>query len=354
MKKHVSILLAAALCLLVGCSNNSPIPDGAESAKTTSKEPASSAVTVKKDQNYNPLTGEYNLKDRAVGKRPMSVMVNNIKKAWPQYGLGSADLCYEVVVEGGITRILAVFSDYQGVPKTGSVRSVRHYFTDLSAPLNTLFVHWGGSKEGYNAIKNRGIDNIDGMTYSKTAFIRDEKLKKSKGQEFSNFLTSETIQKGLNKKKYNTSGKPNPGFQFDEKGGIKGETAATNITVKFSGYVSANFVYDAASNTYSKSEFGKPQTDANTNKQIAVNNVFVLYTDIHKLREDTILMDVDFTGGTGYYFTNGTKIDLLWSKGQYNKPFHFTKKDGSELKVNPGKSWVCIVSDGQKSNTTMK
>lgn len=96
------MLVAAVLLVMsaAGCGEN-PVPSGTDSNTANNSsvtEDASSETPVKKDENLNPLTGEYNLKDRAVGKRPVSVMVNNIKKAWPQYGLSSADICYEIVV----------------------------------------------------------------------------------------------------------------------------------------------------------------------------------------------------------------------------------------------------------------
>lgn len=367
MKKVFGLFFAVIMLSLAGCGEGSPIPDGVTSKSENSSASASvsSEQAAKKDQNRNPLTGEYNLKDRAVGKRPVSVMVNNIKKAWPQYGLGSADICYEIVVEGGITRIMAVFADYQSMPKVGSVRSVRHYFTDCSYPLNTLFVHWGGSDPGYNAIKVRGINNIDGMSLYNTAFLRDNQLKNQKGQEFSNFTSGELVQKGIDKKKYDVNGKTDPGFKFSPDGNIKGDAAAAAVTVKFSGYATAYFDYDAQSGKYLKSEaltsksnkldYKEKQIDQNNGKQIAVDNVFVLFADIHLYQGSDKLMDVEYNkGGSGYYISGGTRTDIKWSKASYKSPFQFKKSDGGELLVNPGKSWVCIVSDDMISGTAMK
>ena len=170
MKRVFSLSLAAALMisLLSGCSSKSPVPGGDAASGADSSVVSANASSEARgaDQNYNPLTGEFNLKDRAVGKRPISVMVNNIKKAWPQNGLNAADICYEMVTEGGITRIMAVFSDVASVPKVGSVRSARHQFTDCSIPLNTIFVHIGGSEPGYAALSERKIDHIDGIYFS--------------------------------------------------------------------------------------------------------------------------------------------------------------------------------------------
>lgn len=368
MKRMISVLLSAVLLSVVlsGCGNDNPVPgDESGSSSQSAQQSVSSEEAPKPDSNLNPLTGEYNLKDRAVGKRPVSVVVNNIKKAWPQYGLTSADLCYEMVTEGGITRILAVFADYQSMPKVGSVRSVRHQFTDCSVPLDTIFVHFGGSKPGYAALEERGVTHIDGLSYF-SAFERDEALKKQKGQEYSNFTNAELIQKAIDKKGIKTDGKSDPGFSFSTNGAIKGSDPAINITVPFSSYATAYFDYDEASGKYLKSEklgsgsSKEKQIDQNNGKQIAVTNVFVLYADVHKYNKPDFAnnsnwTDVDFSkGGSGYYISGGTKTDFTWSKSNYANPFRFTKADGSELLVNPGNSWVCITSDGEKSDTVIK
>ncbi len=368
MKRVISLLMSAILlsALLSGCGDESPVPDGGES--TASNGSAGSNVSSeapKPDSNLNPLTGEYNLKDRAVGKRPVSVVVNNIKQAWPQYGLTSADLCYEMVTEGGITRILAVFADYQSMPKVGSVRSARHQFTDCSIPLDTIFVHIGGSKPGYAALEDRDVTHIDGINYF-SAFMRDEQIKKQKGQEHSNFTSGELVAKAIEKKGIKTDGKSDPGFSFSTNGEVKGSDTAINVTVPFSGYATAYFDYDEASGKYLKSEklgsgsSKQKQIDQNNNQQIAVTNVFVLYADVHKYDDPQFVntsnwTDIDFSkGGSGYYISGGTKTDFTWSKSNYANPFRFTKADGTELLVNPGNSWVCITSESEKSDTVIK
>jgi hypothetical protein len=106
-------------------------------------------------QFVSPLTG-LAIPEEDVGKRPVAVMLNNLKAAMPQYGVSSADIIYEVPAEGGITRMLAVFQSMEGVGRIGSVRSARPYFLDLAQGLDAIFLHAGGSEQAYSDIKTRG------------------------------------------------------------------------------------------------------------------------------------------------------------------------------------------------------
>ena len=120
-------------------------------------------------------------------------MVNNIDAAIPHRGLSKADVLYEVVVEGGITRMMAVFADPDDIPYTGPVRSVRHYYTDFACPYDPIFVHFGGSAPGKAAVANRGLDNVDGLIYGTTIFYKDAERAQNRGVEHSYFIDSAGI-----------------------------------------------------------------------------------------------------------------------------------------------------------------
>lgn len=350
MKTPLKLCLAAlsAALLLTGCSSVSPDESssgGTAPVSSAAQQPVSSASP---QGNFNPLTGEHNLPDAAVGKRPVSIMVSNIKKALPQYGLSKADICYEVLAEGGITRIMAVFSDYQNIPTVGPVRSVRDYFVDLAAPHNTIFAHFGGSPKGYEVIKSRDIDNIDGITLL-SAFQQDKQLAASKGREHSFFMTASTLKKGLDKKKYTTSGETPAAFKFADSpaNATMGSETAGTIKVPYSGYCTATFDYDAATGKYKKEEFGAKHMDAGAGKQIAVQNVIVVKTSCTPVPGDKSgRIQVALSSGSGYYFTGGKATPINWKKGSYQKPFVFTDKSGNEISVAPGQTWVSVVSSG--------
>ena len=104
----------------------------------------------------NPLTGEGLMEDIS-GKRPIAVMFNNLEKALPQLGVGQADVIYEIVAEGGITRMMGLFQDIQGAGDLGSIRSARDYYVNLAYGHDAIYVHAGGSPQAYDAIQNWGV-----------------------------------------------------------------------------------------------------------------------------------------------------------------------------------------------------
>ena len=338
MKKSVFVMIMcfALLCSsFAGCSKKiAPAP----------AESSSQADTKRGAQN--PITGEYTLSDKAVNTRPCAIMVSNIKVALPQHGIGSADMCYEVLAEGGITRIMAVFADKDKIPKIGPVRSVRDYYVDLAEGINAVLVHFGGSPKGYEVIKSYGTDDIDGMTAS-SAFTQDKSLAAAKGREHSFFTNSKLLKPVAKSKGYKSKTSAYTMFDFvpeDSSADMSDGVPAKSVSVSFSGYCTATFNYNKKSKKYLKGEFDEKQIDNNTKKQIAVKNVFVLKTSVSAIAGDKHgRIKVDLSSGSGKYISNGKMIDIKWKKGKHGDMLKYYTKDGEELKINRGKSWVCII-----------
>ena len=143
----------------------------------------------------NPLTG-LPIEPEEMAKRPVAVMLNNIKKAQPQIGISQADVIYEVPAEGGITRMLAVYQSLEGVGNLGSIRSARSYYLELALGLDAVYVHAGGSPGAYRDIPAWGVDNLDGVRGDEDAkiFWRDQERRKTKGYEHSLLTSGENIQ----------------------------------------------------------------------------------------------------------------------------------------------------------------
>lgn len=146
----------------------------------------------------NPLTGEGCEVDVGA-RRPIAVMLNNLKKALPQVGVSQADVIYEILAEGGITRMWAVFQDVAGAERS-----------ERSAPPGTtmppayghrclVYLHAGGSPQAYEFIKSRGVTALDCVNgpYEGTLFWRDQERRRSAGLEHSVLTSSETIQELL-------------------------------------------------------------------------------------------------------------------------------------------------------------
>ena len=178
-KKILAGILAASMLLLSACADSaSSISDAEPSAQTTqsaNSDPttAQEPVTDPVATGVNPLTGETGYNNAAVGKRPVAVMINNLKGALPQYGIAAADIIYEVPVEGGITRMMAVYADYTAMPDVCSVRSCRYYYPILAYGMDAIYCHWGADQTiATDTLKRLGIDHIDGGNNGNGVFFR--------------------------------------------------------------------------------------------------------------------------------------------------------------------------------------
>lgn len=340
--------MTAMLSILSGCKSietNVSVDPSSESSQVSSE-----VEETLPDQNLNPLTGRYDLKDSLVNKRPISIMINNAHKSWPQKSISAADIIYELPVEGGMSRLMAVYADYTKAETFGSVRSVRHDFVELSMPLNTVFIHWGGSPSGYDALRNYGIDDIDGMVYANTYFYTDKTLQKP--IEHCRFMTKQNITDAIANLKIPSDTSLQPAYRFHtgEEPLAFSDTEAGKASVRFSGSLTVDYQYDPASGKYQKSEYGEVTPDGNTGEPVLIDNVFILYSRVD-LMADGVHKDIHLTNGTGYYLTKGTKTKINWSKGNPDDPMKYTLESGEELTVNPGNSWVLFAPNEAESGT---
>lgn len=300
----------------------------------------------------NPITGVQNMDKANEGKRPLAIMISNIKKATPQFGITECDMYYEIEAEGGITRIMGIFADVSEIPSiVGPVRSAREYYVDLAIGYNAVFAHYGTSTTAQNRISKYDVDNLDGMFLSKT-FWRDAERKKTAGSVHSAVTSGEKLAAAITSKKYSATGSIGNFFQFYHQNNFTqdGSLPGTTVSAKFSGSTTAVFDYNAQDRLYYKSQFGAPHVD-DDGKQIAVTNVIVLYTNI-KVVDDEGHLSVALSKGKGYYFSGGVGKEITWSKGAVTNPIRYYNTDGSELTVNAGKTYVCIVrSEGAITNS---
>ena len=139
--------------------------------------------------NENLLTGLGDLSEGAIGKRPVAVMVNNVEKAMPQYGVGQADLIFEIPVEGDATRFMAMYGDYTKVPKVCPIRSCRYYFPALSQGFDAFYVNWGIDDTIAEYLEALDLDQIEGITNTGGLFGRDQdKLNQGYALEHTGFF----------------------------------------------------------------------------------------------------------------------------------------------------------------------
>ena len=187
----------------------------------------------------NPLTGEGCEVDVGA-RRPIAVMLNNLKKALPQVGVSQADVIYEILAEGGITRMMAVFQDVAGAGEIGTVRSARDYYASLAYGHDAVYLHAGGSPQAYEFIKSRGVTALDCVNgpYEGTLFWRDKERRKSMGMEHSVLTSGPTITELMPTYSYRLEHKE--GYQYPVSFLAEGEKAqgapGNRVSVEFSTY----------------------------------------------------------------------------------------------------------------------
>lgn len=285
--------------------------------------------------------------EQAEIRRPVAVMINNIKKALPQYGISNAGIVFEALAEGGITRLLAVFDDISEIEQIGTIRSARPYYLDFAQSVDAVYVHIGGSPEAYSEIKSRKMDSYDLIEGKyNSMYWRDKERIKTSGYEHSVFTSGAKIMDRIEQDNVRMTRSPDygPAFNFSEDAVYEGSDA-TKIEAKFSSYKTGTYTYDKANGLYRIGQYGTSHTDALYGTQLAFKNIFILRMNSYVIKGDTAgRLRFDSVGnGTGKYFVNGTTTDITWKRASKSAPFKFHTADGAELNVVPGDNYVAIV-----------
>ena len=281
--------------------------------------------------------------------RPYAVMINNHSTARKYHaGLQDAYIVYEFIVEGGITRFLALFRDVN-VEKIGSVRSARHYFLDYALENDAIYVHWGWSPQAESDIKKLKINNINGLTYEGTYFYRDKELKNLKvSTEHTGFTNTEMLDTAAKKLKYNRDMNKELllNYSVDDINLNNKENAilANNVVIKYSNGFKSSYVYDKENMVYKRFVNDKEHTDYGTKKQYTFKNIITYQVKNYTIKGDTSgRQEFENIGsGTGYYITNGYAVKINWKKESRSSQTKYTYEDGTEINVNDGNTFIQI------------
>lgn len=343
IKKISALLICLLLLSATGCGKNE------DTLSVDKPESSAPQVTETVNLEVNPLTGLKDTSAEKLGDRPVAVTVNNIKTAQPvQTGLNKADIIYETEVEGGITRLLALYQNPEKAGRIGTVRSARYVFIDLAMGHNAIYIHHG--MDYFHALKH--LNDVDRMEL--TVNNGGKRVSNGLATEHTLYADGEKMWNNIKKKGINTKAASNAAWQSfaDESESLTLGNSASSVTVPFNSNVKSTFTYDASTGRYTRSFNGTVRKDYVTGEAVTIKNVFVLYTTIRNYSctgEDTYgHREVLLNSGDGYYCVNGTYTPIKWSKGAASSSVKFTNTDGSELKVNAGNSWVCI-ADKNKS-----
>ncbi len=311
----------------------------------------------------NPLTGlatEKNL----IGNRPVAIMINNIREAMPQIGISSADIIYECTAEGGVTRLMMVVQDYEGLSVVGSVRSAREYFLDFAQNHDAIYVHAGGSTvpwaDAYAEIKNRGINNLDGVNmYLPYTFYRDADRLLTMSPEHCLMTSGSGIAAGIAQLAYRTaiSDKLDSFLKFGSTSNqTSGGTAALHVHIPVTSYQTVDYLYDEATSRYYRYQFdGQKHIDGATNEQLSFDNLLVVFCSMHRFENDDYnRMYVETLGeGSGYYIADGKCINITWKKSSHESPIVYYDEAGNVLTLKAGKTMVNVCDSNTKSYVSM-
>lgn len=356
--KRIALLFTALILVFSACSKDeqeaaSPTPlytaDIPSIGEATVPPESTQEPTATPMPYENGLTGIRSETDLSA-KRPFAIMINNISVAQPQCAIASADIIYEVLAEGGITRMMAVFSDIEGIGAIGSMRSARSYYIDLATAYNAIFVHAGGSDQAYSDISVKGINNIDGVRgmYGGEIFYRDPN-RMSGGYEHSLFTTSDLILEYLPKFGYATEhsgGSFDYGLDFTEDAAPEDGYSAQSVDVSFDGHKTSYFTYDSEKGVYCMQQYGSDYIDGNTNEVLGFENVLVLYAKSSTMDEYGRLSVVTTGMGQGHFINGGKAEDINWSRVGSDECFNYSNANGTPLELGVGKTYICIVPTG--------
>lgn len=321
------------------------------------KKNASDTPNDNQNQNNNvtePEKPKLKIMDLDSKSRSYAVMINNHSQARAHHaGLQDAYLIYEIIVEGGLTRYMALFKD-QETAKIGSIRSSRHYFLDYAMENDAIYVHWGWSPQAQGDISTYKINNINGLTGEGTYFYRDKTLKVSR--EHTGFTTMEMLKKAAKKYGYRTTSDVTPllNYQIEELNAddFNDKIPANTVTIKYSSSITDKYVYDTENKVYKRYVNNKEHIDDITKKQYTFKNIITYQVSNSTISgDDKGRQTLNNIGkGTGYYISDGYAIKIKWEKTARDSKTVYTYLDGTPLKVNDGNTFIQI----QPKNQTLK
>lgn len=329
MKKTLILLMLLGMLAFAGCGKSSE-----QEITTNQPEPEKTVNFLTGfEGNYNP------------GARPVAVTVNNLEASLPQYGIGGADIIMEFPVEGGITRLMALYSDYKSMPDICSVRSCRYYFPVFACGFDAVYFCFGSNEALANPTLERlGIDYIDGNTQSDSlVFERDSERLESYSSEHTVYLKGRNMEQIFEKYEFSVERDKAMGktaFDFaDER--LSFTLPCTEVTAEFSSSYYSDFYYNAEIGEYLKSHNGQAHADQKSGEQLSFTNVLLLEAETTHYN-GTGLIEFDWHGGHGFYATMGTVREIMWQKQSENELLRFFDTEGNPLELNRGKSYIGV------------
>ena len=333
-KGGVKILIAILVILIIvaGGVLAYKIMQDKNNTETISGEEKQEAVAVEEEKTVQIFSGN---------DRPFAVMIDNHSDAWPQAGLNQAYMVYEIIVEGGETRLMALFKGVD-LDKIGPVRSARHYFIDYAMENDAIYVHFGQSPQAQSDIKKYSIDDINGIAEDGTTFWRV----KDKAAPHNAVTNTEKLLESAKSKNYRTTSTEKSVLKYvvDEVNLEEG-LAADKVIIPHSDLQTVTYEYDKENKVYVRHARGEEQTDWDTDELITTKNIIITFCNNYTLSDSENKGRQGLKNiGTfdGYYITNGRAIQIQCIKNARDEKTIYQDMNGKEIEVNDGNTFVNI------------
>lgn len=318
-KKHVHKIAAVSFILLAAV--------GVRSAILKKKIPITPTNTVASTTVTSEGYGQV--------ARPIAAMLDNDPLARPHSGIAEASLVFESPVEGGVTRLLAIWDGSTKLPSIGPTRSVRVYFSHWAAEVDAFLAHVGGSAAGLEELRDNRIAHVDGDAAPKYFWRTDKRKRPHNMYTSSDFIGDAAANYGL---ATSTSFRSWP---YKNEAGTK-QRGTISPQIAYGGPYSVRWSYDAQNNWYNRYVAGELGKDAE-GKAVRAKNIVAIITDI-KVIDEVGRLDIRTLGrGKGIFFVDGNALPITWEKAGKKDRLRFFDEKNQEVKLNRGTTWVEVV-----------
>lgn len=291
-------------------------------------------VEEKKESQIKIFSGE---------DRPIAVMIDNHKDAWPQAGLNEAYAVYEIIAEGGESRLMALFKG-KNIEKIGPIRSSRHYFLDYALENDAIYVHYGWSPKAETDISKLKVNNINGITEAtgKDGFWRV----KDKAKPHNAVTSTENILKMATKKGYKTTSEEKSVLNYvEDPVELESDITANTVTIPYSTLHTVEYKYNKEKKVYERYARGTRQKDWDSKEGIDTKNIIITFAKNTELKdgENKDRQDLEDVGVlNGYYITEGKAIKIKCEKLSRTAKTVYKNLSGEVIEVNDGNTFIQI------------
>lgn len=305
---------------------------------------------------------ELKILDMNSKSRPYAVMIDNVAQARPHSGLDKSYLVYEIIVEGNLTRLMAVFRD-RDVDEIGPVRSARPYFIDYALENDAIYVHHGRSPQAKAQLKKYDVDDLEGLYNPAGMFWRD----RNRYAPHNSYTSTDGIKDGIKKEGYRDTSKKKDWLllKYSAKeidlSKIEGAISADKVVANFSSGIYASFEYNADKKRYYRFQNGNKHMDREGFQYSTKNIIVVMGIRNYTIDSRKGRQEIENVGtGKGYFISNGWALPITWEKESEDEQTVYRYNNGKEIVVNDGNTYIEIqpkgkdieITPGEKVSTT--